>query len=97
MISLLRLLHALAAKRGDGLHPELCRRLTKMDAIEEPNAAARDMEEVSSVSLRAEKHMQYHHRRLAVTRLSAQESANALARTEGVFADQRSSTPILAA
>ena len=32
MISLLRLLHAVAAKRGDGLHPELRKHLPNADA-----------------------------------------------------------------
>ena len=32
MISLLRLLHAAAAKRGDGLHPELRKHLPNADA-----------------------------------------------------------------
>ncbi len=56
MISLLPLLHAIAAERGDGLHPKLCRRLTKMDAnkIEELNAAARDTQEGSLDPFRAE-------------------------------------------
>ena len=31
MISLLQFLHEIAAQRGDGLHPELYRRLTQMD------------------------------------------------------------------
>jgi hypothetical protein len=39
MISLLHLLHAIAAKRGDGLHPELCKSSDKPDessAAQEP-------------------------------------------------------------
>lgn len=31
MISLFRLLHEVAAERGDGLHPELRKRLSKVD------------------------------------------------------------------
>jgi hypothetical protein len=39
MISVLHLLHAIAAKRGDGLHPELCRRSDKPD---EPTPAPQE-------------------------------------------------------
>jgi hypothetical protein len=46
MISLLHLLHDVATPRGDGLHPELCRRLSMMDAskIDELNTTAGELQ-----------------------------------------------------
>jgi hypothetical protein len=42
MISLLHLLHAIAAKRGDGIHPELRKRLLKMDSSPDRSNTAQE-------------------------------------------------------
>jgi hypothetical protein len=50
MMSLLQLLHAIAAQRGDGLHPELRKRLPNVDPDKPATGEPGDLHQVNGAA-----------------------------------------------